>query len=159
MRRKTGAILLSLFLLAFLAGCAANGVVPSPDVTAYDLDSLAGDLCASDAFSDILSTVSDEIALGLYGYDEKDVLECVVLCSTGATSEEIGLFRCADDEAAIRVAAAAENRAAAQKIAYESYAPDEIPKLDNAVIKSQGQYVFFVVSKDSDTVDKLLKSK
>ena len=159
MRGKTGAIILCLCLSALLTGCAANGPVPSPEETVCDLESLASDLCASDAFSDILSPVSDEIALGLYGYDEKDILDCVVLCSTGATSEEIGLFLCADEEAAIRVAAAAENRAAAQKNAYESYAPDEIPKLDDAVIKTQGQYVFFIVSKDSDTIEKLLESK
>ncbi|NCC66696.1 MAG: DUF4358 domain-containing protein [Clostridia bacterium] len=159
MKRKTSAIILCFCLTAALAGCAAHGENGGPAGTedaACDFDSLASDLCASDAFSDILSPVSDEIARGLYGYEAEDVLDCTVMCSTGATSEEIGLFRCADEEAAIRVAAAAESRALAQKSAYESYAPDEIPKLDDAVIESKGEYVFFVVSKNRDAVKKLL---
>jgi hypothetical protein len=157
--RKISAILLCLCLTVALAGCSAHGENGKPacsDAAACDLDSLASDLCAVDAFSDILSPVSDEIARGLYGYEAEDVLDCSVMCSTGATSEEIGLFRCADEEAAIRVAAAAESRALAQKSAYESYAPDEIPKLDDAVIESKGEYVFFVVSKNRDAVKKLL---
>lgn len=47
-----------------------------------------------------------------------------------------------------RLLTAAQARAESQKLTYENYAPAEISKLDGAVIKQSGLYVFYVVSGD-----------
>ena len=40
--------------------------------------------------------------------------------------------------------------------AYESYMPDEVSRLEDAVVRQDGTYVSIVVSADSDAAQKLL---
>ncbi len=172
MFRRLSFALLSVCLIAgLLCGCTDNtakpspggsaepagSISPSPELKEYDLGGLAMDICGTNAFSDILDTVSAEVAAGLYGIEPGDVEESRLMCSTGATAEEIGLFKCTDEEAAARVEAKANDRIKLQKKAYESYAPEEIPKLDDAVITKKGAYVFYVVSTDSSKIKKVIK--
>lgn len=139
-------------VLAMLSGCAAQ-----PQAKEYDLDELSKAVEESGSFTDILSEVDLPTAAKLYKVDEGIIADCEVLCSTGATTEEIGLFRCADEDAAKTMEQAAKDRAEAQKVAYESYAPGEIPKLDDAVIKRVGVYVFYIVSDDPAAVAAIVK--
>lgn len=159
MKKRLFLIIFSACLMVgILSGCANKADDSSSQETKeYDLEELAMDIYNTNEFSDILDTVSAEAAEGLYGIDPADLENSYVMCSTGATAEEIGLFRCVDEDAAARVQAKAKDRIESQKAAYESYAPEEIPKLDDAVIKSTGVYVFYVVSTDSAEVEKVLK--
>ena len=56
------------------------------------------------------------------------------------------------------VKAAYETRIADQKTACESYLPDEMPKLDAAVVYSNGNYVVLCVSNDSDKATEIIKA-
>lgn len=151
MNKKITLMILVFGLMAALfSGCSEQS-------ENYDLGTLVDEISGTGAFSDILSDVSSEMAENLYGYDEADVTECRLLCSTGATAEEVGLFECRDTAAAARVEEKAEARAQSQKSAYEAYAPAEIPKLDDAVIMAKGRYVFYIVSTDAEKVDKVLE--
>lgn len=159
MLKRSAFIIISACLIAgIFGGCTTNTTnLPLDDSKEYDLGELSTEISETNAFSDILDTVSTEAAVGLYGIDPADVDDICLMCSTGATTEEIGLFKCAGKEAAARVKAKAEERAQSQKTAYESYAPQEIPKLDDAVIKSEGDYVFYVVSTDSAKIEEVFK--
>ena len=44
-----------------------------------------------------------------------------------------------------------------QKEAYQSYAPEEAKKVDNAVKQQYGNYVIVVVSSDADTVKSVIE--
>lgn len=151
--KKTITILLAVCLIAALAaGCA-----PSSDAKEYNFEELSTKLQDSGAFSDLLSPVDIELASTLYGFEVSDVEKCVVLCSTGATTEEIGLFKCKDEQAAAKVKAAAEERVKSQRAAYESYAPAEMPKLDDAIVMSDGVYVFYVVAENASKAEAAMK--
>ncbi|MBP8639977.1 MAG: DUF4358 domain-containing protein [Oscillospiraceae bacterium] len=138
--------------LLLLAACMITGIfsgcVQEAKPAVYDLEALSSQLEQSGAFSDILSPVSKDIAKSFYGFEDADVTECVVLCSTGATTEEIALFKCATEEAATKLKASADKRVQTQKETYESYAPAEPPKLDDAIVTQNGLYVFYIVSAD-----------
>ena len=153
MNKKLSSVLFAiLLLLGLMSGCSAAN---SGDKE-YDLDTLANDISETGAFSDILSEVTPDIAKNVYGYENDDVSESRLLCSTGATTEEIGLFKCKDDDAATRVETLAKERIQTQKNIYESYAPAEITKLNDAIVAKKGQYVFYVVSTDSSKVEKII---
>lgn len=142
--KKASLLLLAVcFIMALSAGCSSHEKV-------YDVNLLADSLEDSGAFSDILSEVDIKIAAALYGFDEADVAESKLLCSTGATTEEIGIFKCVDKAAAARVLAFAQKRVESQRTAYESYAPAEMPKLDEAIVEQKGVYVFYIVSNDAE---------
>ena len=153
--KKIGLILLAgCMIIGAFAGCAQKAKTVN-----YDLDALSSQLKQSGAFSDILSPVEIKIAATEYGIDAKDVADSRVLCSTGATTEEIGLFKCTSDEAAARVKAAADARVKSQRTAYESYAPAEMPKLDDAIVTQNGVYVFYIVSADSSKAQEVLNKQ
>ena len=149
--KKTLSIILAFCLFAAIAtGCA-------PKAAEYDLDLLSDKLESSGAFSDILSEVELPVAAILYGFNEADIAEGKLLCSTGATTEEIGLFKCVDESAAAKVFSAAEARVSSQRSAYESYAPAEMPKLDEAIVVNDGVYVFYIVSADAEAAAAAMK--
>ncbi len=147
-------ILSLVFLLALyaLSGCGGK----QQATVQFDPQEAADALFASEAFSDILSPIQTNIAAMLYDVPEANIDACSVYCSTGATAEEIAVFRCTDEAAAAALKKAAEQRIEAQKDAYESYAPQEIPKLENALLRSSGAYVVCVVADNYDAVTPVL---
>lgn len=154
MKRSLPTIMVLLCIFTALAGCGNGG---SDEAHEYDIDELSAKIVDSGAFSDILSEVNDDIVISYYGFDAADVDSMNVYISTGATTEEVGLFKCTDTDAASRVLEKAQERAKAQKTAYQSYAPAEVPKIDDAVIKADGVYVFYIVANDYGPVNSLLK--
>lgn len=154
MKRFSLALLLVCMAFGVFSGCGQN-----TKPVEYDLTALSSQLEQSGAFSDILSPVTKDIAASFYGFDSTEVTECVVLCSTCATTEEIALFKCMNEEAATKLEANASARVEKQRTTYESYAPLEMPKLDDAIVKQNGLYVFYIVSADYSKAQAVLDSQ
>ena len=153
--KKIGLIFLTTCMIfGIFTGCSQKAKTIS-----FDLDSLSSQLMDSGAFSDILSPVDIKIAASQYGFDAADVTESKVLCSTQATTEEIGLFKCSSEDAAARVKTAAAARVESQRETYESYAPAEMPKLDDAIVTQNGLYVFYIVSADASKAQAVLNKQ
>lgn len=146
---------LTISIVILLIFTAFTGCGGARDIH-FEPQSLADELLKSEAFSDILSPITPVIASALFGVEQADIESCSVYCSTGATAEEIAVFRCSDEAAAQRVELGAKARAQSQKEAYESYAPQEIPKLDAASIRRAGVYVVYIVAEDSATIAPIL---
>lgn len=147
-------VLLAVSLAMLLALCACGGGGSKKDV---DLDALASELTASGAFTDIMSQPADGVPSRLYGFQDGDVSKCVMFTGTGATAEEIFLAQTSGSDAAAQLQTACEQRVENQKLAFRSYAPAEVEKLDNAVIVTDGNYVFLVVSADASAVRAILE--
>ncbi len=150
MKKRISVILVLLLVMSILAACESQQAVQ------FDPQPAAEAIYASGAFSDILSPIQGKIAAMLYNVDEANIAECSVYCSTGATAEEIAVFRCKDEASAAALKQAAQQRIQSQKDAYSSYAPLEIPKLDNALLRSSGVYVVCVVADDYAAVTPIL---
>lgn len=146
--KKIVALVMALALALSLCACGGSGG-SGKDV---DLAAAAQELLDSGAFTDLLNPPPEGVGARLYGFDEADVADYVIYTGTGATAEEIFLAKCADSAAASRVEELCRTRAANQRTAFESYVPEELPKLDSAVLTVSGNYVFFVVSNDAAAV-------
>lgn len=151
MKKKLTLILTACILLAALAACGDKTTAK-----AYDLAAIAADLKENGGYSDIISPVERDVAAKLYGVDAGGISECQVYCSTKATTEEIGLFKCTDEAAAEKLFAAAKARVSSQRSIYSSYAPAEMPKLDDAIVKQDGNTVFYIVTADSEKAQAVL---
>lgn len=146
-------ILLSLFCLAgVLSACGSEKAVTEVDFTA-----LSGELLDSGIYNDLMSPLDKDIAAMLYSVDAGCISECVLYCGTGATGEEIALFKAADSESAAAIAAAAQQRKSDQIESFKNYVPSEVPKIEKAVIKTNGQFVAYIVSCDADKAAEILK--
>lgn len=120
------------------------------DAISLDAKSLADDIKKEGKFKDQLAEVEADIAINrLYQLDSGKLSDYCFYTNTGATAEEIAVVKVNDDSYLKNIEEAFNKRVESQKEACSDYLPDEMPKLDKAVVKTVGSYVIFVVSEDS----------
>ena len=146
---KTGALLLGLLLV--LTGCGKN---EAKDV---DPSVLADTLRNAITFQDELEAV-DAAAMGrMYEVDEADIEAFKVYTGTGATAEEIAVFKAKDEQAAGRIYQAMQTRVENQKAAFENYNPNEMKKLQDPLVRKTGVTVVLCVSDDTPAAEKAVR--
>lgn len=131
--------MLSLIMMAAMSGCSGK-----EEITVLDISSLTSELLEQAEFEDELSPVDDEVIKKLY--DIEDYVNASVYLSSGATAEEIAVFEFDGRDTAAAGLKKAQERVEEQRTDFESYIPKEIPKLDRAVVKQEGNYVIVCVS-------------
>jgi hypothetical protein len=144
MKRKLSFLLALVLLLGLLAGCGGKAVE-------IDLSSLSEALLSSGAFTAVIEPVDSEIGCYLYGLETGDACpaaEMVFFLSEGATANELALFKAKDKDSAAVLAKAVTDRLDYQKQSFESYAPAEVSKLEDAIVTTTGLYVLLVVTED-----------
>ncbi len=151
MKKTITLLLAACLLVTALAACGSKTAAKD-----YDLAAMAADLKSNGGYSDIISPVEKDVAAKLYGVDAAGISDAQVYCSTKATTEEIGLFKCTDEKASAALYEAAKARVESQRATYSSYAPGEMPKLDDAIVKQDGNYVFYIVTADSSKAQTVL---
>lgn len=109
-----------------------------------DLDAAAEELLEQAGFTDELNQADAATVEKLYGVS--NAKEAVVYISSGATAEEIALFSFETQEEAKQAEELAEARIREQRESFESYVPEEVKKLDNAVILQSGNEVAVCVA-------------
>ena len=97
-------------------------------------------------FNDEVIAISADIVPNYYTIPDSVEEYAVYMCPTGATVEEISVFRTSDTAAAEEMI---QNHIDARKAEYESYRPDEVKKLDAASIVKSGDYVAVIIADDT----------
>lgn len=138
-----------VMMMVVMTGCGDKEIV-------FGISQAASDLLASEAFTDTLTKCDNDKAISLYGVDEALLAEYEVYIGTGATAEEIAIFRVKDSKDVSTVKAACETRVADQKQACENYLPAEMPKLESPVIQTAGNYVVLCISNDNAKIQTVL---
>ena len=152
--KKALSLLLALLVLcACLAGCGKGGD-KKPKV--IDITKLSQALDGGSLFGDSLSPLDEGTARSLFGLNSADVTKCVVKCSAGATPEAYALFQAADTDAAGRVLQAVNDYIAMQKAVFNSYAPDQLTKLDSAIVQQTDVYIIYVCASDTAAAQAIL---
>ena len=129
-----------------LTACGGGGAVGQ---TPYDPETAAQALLDSGAFSDALDTVDQDTAAALYGIDADTITGSAVYTSLSA-GEEIAVLVLTDEDAAAAALDGLEARVADQKAVLESYQPDEVSKLDSAIVEQRGNSVLLAVAADAE---------
>lgn len=145
-------ILISVAMLGiFLTGCSGS----SKEITA-EPKKLAEDLSKT-ASGDTLSAVSQEILTSTYLVDASKIEESAAYVGTGATACEAVVIKCIDSDYPAEVKKLFETRVKNQSDLYASYNADEVKNLDNAIIKTSGNYAVLCVTNDTESAEKILK--
>lgn len=135
--------------VACLTGCGS---------TEIDTNAVSQGILNGVQFEEQLSQMSDKISIKRLGLNADDVESCIAYTSTNAVVDEFAVIKATNSD---NVTASLNEHIANQKATYESYAPNEVTKLDNAVVKTVGDYVIYVVSTDGTAaqgvVDGLVK--
>ena len=142
----------ALVLCLALTACGSKG----SGSAGYDPAATAQALLDSGAFTDTLeSTEKDTVAM-LYGVEANSIVDCACYTSLSAGAEEIAVLTMADADSAKAAMEGLEARVADQKAVLESYQPDEVSKLDKAILTQSGNTVVLVVAADADKAQSTL---
>ncbi len=142
----------SLCSLLLFAGCSKQES-ETKDISVSDL---AKELSEQISFEDKMSPVDKEAVSYLYQFEDGVISEQAVYESTGATAEEIAVFKASSAQKAETVKKAIDARIASQKQGFENYVPKELTKLENPVIEVKGSYVVLCVSNDNKKAEEII---
>lgn len=159
MKRKIlAAILAALCLMTASCGAQNDGGAAADSPKTADIQQTY-DVAPSEVTAAILleipinSAIEKGIAdLGAYfsDLDTSGITEAsYYMCASGAYPDEIAVFRFSSAELAESGKAAVQTRLDKQISVYESYTPDEMYKLENAVIEVKGNYIYYLVTSDN----------
>ena len=153
MKRILPVLALLLLFVLLMAACA-GGAEKKPLPAAEDL---AKTLLDAGIFADEMEAVDPEIAALLYGFSEEDGVDLYCwLSASGGTADEFTLFICRDGDALTSARKSAEARLENQKRTYESYAPDDVPKLEGAVVRVRDNTLVLCAAADPKKAAELL---
>ena len=112
-------------------------------------------------FSEELEELDADVAFALYhlgdcGLEREALVEAAVVRSAGATCEEAAVLIFADKNVAEQAEDALEDYLEGQVENNANYRPDEIPKLENAILEDQGESVVLVVAQNTEKAQKIL---
>jgi hypothetical protein len=142
--------------LAVICCVAALLILGSCGSRDLDPQQLAEDLIGGVPFAEALSSLEADNALRLYRIDSEDVLQVVAYIGTGATVDEFSIWESVGATAAERIRESLQARIDQQKEGYQDYRPEEVPKLDHAVLVRKGTWVVLCVSPDAETAKEII---
>ncbi len=158
MKTKILAFVSICVLLLGLTACGGN----SDGQTQKSAAEIADEIHNTQTFQDTLNAIDTDMLKDYYRIDEADLSDSKVYVSGSfSTAEEIAVFKASSEQAVENIKKAIDTRLEDLKLAFESYAPDEMTKINNPVLVTKGTMVVLVLADDtstvSDKVDALLK--
>ena len=155
MKRIVALAAAALMAVAVFSGCSQTGgktiTAPTDEVAQKLMDSLS--------FEYPLNQLPEDAANRLYKLDGSILEEQAVYVGTGgALADEVSVWRVKDEKDAKTVQEAAEKRVENQKASFQDYVPEEMPKLEKAVITVDGDTVILCVSGDPEKAKEVISS-
>lgn len=119
-------------------------------------------LVEAGVFSEELEELDADVAfalyhLGDYGLEREALIEAAVVRSAGATCEEAAVLIFADENAAEKAEEALEDYLDGQTESNANYRPNEIPKLENAILEEEAKSIVLVVAQNAEKAQEILK--
>lgn len=145
--------ILSAFLILSAAACSDNSNKGS-DASATDV---AVSVKESVTFVDDMFEVSNEVVADFYNLPEGLTDFKVYMSASGATAEELAIFKCESKEVSEAVIKACEKRIENLKDKFEDYIPEEMVKIGNAVIEEKNGFLMFICANSTDSAEKIFK--
>lgn len=81
------------------------------------------------------------------------------LCGSGSYPDEIAVIKCNSASDTADVQTALQSRLDKQKELYSTYTPDEMYKLDGAIIFTKGDYAIFIALSDNEKAKSIVEDK
>lgn len=142
-------------LLVLLCSCGGNSAT-------LDIDGTVDALRESTAFPEAMVELEAHTAFQMYrladyGVSEEDVEHCRVFVPQSVISDEMAFFQTTSEDTAKLIADAFAARVKVQAASFSGYGPDQVPKLNDAIIKQDGCFVYLIVAEDYEAVQTVLK--
>ena len=149
--KKSLCLLLSLVLLLGL--CACGGKEAAKELEPV---SLAESLLKGNVFSTKVEELPAAALSSFYQMNEADVADALLYHASGTVKEQIVILKAADEAAAGNMVTTLKGLVNGWIEADRDYAPQELPKLEKAVLRQSGVWVVLVIANDPDTAAKIV---
>ncbi len=140
---------LVLFAAGLLAGCGAKKEM--------NVDEVANRLLKEITYQDELGKMDLDTAGMILNLSDLDIKEAAIYETSGWTAEEIVVMQCGSAEDAAKAKAMLDTRVEEQKANYVDYVPEEMDKLNVAVVEQIGDFAVLSVSNEPDKAREILK--
>ena len=118
--------------------------------SAVDVKKLADDMYAAMTFDDEMMELSAEVLPNIYEYDPEEVVDFkVYTCATGGSADEVAVFLADDDAGMEYIEQMVGYRLDTLRSNFEDYRPEEMSKIENAKVLTNGYVTALVVSNDT----------
>ena len=152
MKKILIAMLSVLMIVSLLGGCAEK------QQKELDAASVADAILAAGVFEDELTEMPASRLSTYYLLAESDLKAYKVYrSSTQSTPEEIAVFTASSSDTLETVKKAVDTRLEDLKAQYQDYQPQEMYKLENALVETSGDTVILVVSADHEKAAQAVK--
>jgi len=130
-----------LVILTMLTACGKTG--EQAPYQAADAKALVD----AGAFSGSMTEVDNKVVPLLYGLEEDTIAECscYTASNTSVSADEVAVFVMEDADGASAALEACKQRVEAQIDVCKDYCPDQVPRLEKAVILQRGNTVLLAV--------------
>lgn len=135
----------------------AEAVEEQPAEKIVDAKAIADSLKNDIKYKDELNEIDLETAAMFYDFSSVEIEEAYIYESSGATAEEIVVIKCKDSDNAKKVKALFDSRVDEQMESFESYIPEEVVKLKEAVIITSKEYAVLSVSDDASKAKDIIE--
>ena len=149
MMRRLGFIAAIVTVLALVAGCGGKKAD-------FDVASLGNDLATKITYADTLAPMDLDMAGMFLNLSDVNVTKASIYEGSGGTAEEIVVLECATDEDAKKAEEVLKTRVSEQIESFTDYVPEELTKLNAAVIKVNGKYAVLSVCDTPDEAKKII---
>ena len=139
---------LSAALLLF-SGCSNNKVELDPSTA---VEKMSEEI----TFTDQFAPLDSENANRVYGVDADLVEDSTAMVGSGATAESIAMFKAVDAKSAQDIEKQLEVFIDGYIEGYSDYKPEEVPKLESAIIERKDVYVVLCISADKKKKKKVV---
>ena len=146
-------IVIIIIIMAIIIGIMQKNNNKTIEINVEDL---ATKMQQSGAFEDELVKIDSEMIMNDYNFTTDEVEKFVSYQGSGATSEEIVILKVKDKSDLNSIKDKINARIAERKEAFQSYLPKEVGKIDNNILRVEGNYVIFCVSNDSSKVNQAI---
>ncbi len=153
MKKVLAVVLAVLSLSLCLCSCAKNEG-KTPEVT-----SVTEAIKRSGEFEELIALTDDNIVRRYYGIDLEAIESYdAQVCSSGAMADEISVFKMKERDDVEDMLEVVRERKQEQYDSFVDYVPEEIGKIENAIIGSNGNYVYFIVCTDREEAKKAVEA-
>jgi len=150
--KKIVSVIICCAMLLSLAACGSS----KSNEKTLDMSSFTSKVMSTVKYDDELIALSEKVVDKYYDLSFDGLEEYTIYVSgSAATTNELAVFKCSGSSAIEAAKTSVEKRLSEQNELYASYLPAEVYRLENALVKTNGNYLLLSVSDDNETVEKL----
>ena len=145
-----------ILIILIIAIVFAIVFIPKNKDVQINIQDLASRIVGSASFEDQLEQADSEMVMGDYNFWCDDSNDLVSYEGSGGTSEELVILQVKDKSKINSVKEKINTRLSERRGLFESYLPKEVGKIDNNILRVEGNYIILCIANDTNTVNKIL---